>query len=466
MLDKSILTKGTLSTEALAFQDKVFFNEITEFLESVRNYVKDLGSRSNHEIQNAFRKIEAETGFYKKVFDRTGIKLDISLSNIPAGHLSVSHSTFNSQSSLLNLKNRYQIKGQKVPKFEELQAIHKSLTGEVDLEKGKLSGMFSEMPITMFMSYKAFSPGCSIPANEIMAGFLHELGHHFFFCLYLTNEAFKNFAIKAYMDGDDSERDAITQTIILPAAAKNKQEARKIVASKPKAEILLVRGLDNYCKIESDALLYSQSGNEALADKFASRFGAGHELMKFLNRTNERAMVDSLHPYRVTIIRVLKVVGALIGLMYGSLLMLNGLAFFSVGNVFGLITATAAGFAIRSILSQAISRLSIGHASFANESDFTYSSASNRLKRIRNEQVQFIRSLTDKDNMYKEQLEVLAEMDDIIKNYSENHSLLSGFLLFFNPTQKKILNAAKQEQFLEKMISNDLHVASAMLKTI
>jgi len=152
--------------------------------------------------------------------------------------------------------------------------------GTVNLKTSKVTGIFSEfstimhMPLYMFQSTK-FTP------EEISAIMLHETGHIFVFCEFMsrtitTNQALAGMSKALDKSNSVDEREMVFITIKkkmnltdLDAAELSKSTNTKI------SEIVVLTNIITQTRSELGSNIYDFSSWEYLCDQFAARHGAG-----------------------------------------------------------------------------------------------------------------------------------------------------------------------------------------------
>lgn len=169
------------------------------------------------------------------------------------------------------------------------------LTGQIDLETGKVSGDFSKIPLVIGIGWGFFIPKYGFTAEEIAAILLHELGHDFTYCYALHYTCMTNMvlahAVKAVVAaGDVRQKHAIMTDIenTLGIKIDNKDE----LTNYDKYENYYITMLTKYRSKVYDALgssSYNANMAEQMADMFAARHGAGASIVTGLHKANKLA---------------------------------------------------------------------------------------------------------------------------------------------------------------------------------
>lgn len=158
--------------------------------------------------------------------------------------------------------------------------------GKVDLVKSKLSGVYSKIPATVWISDTMFGAS-GLTAREIAAAIAHEIGHFVTYCYFLRNTTMGSFVttqIAATAAGAKSDKE---RALIFRDGAKIlgiddvaiepllQQTAEQNAAT---LQTLFIRDTRNLLRSETGASVYEAKSSEQIADGFAVRFGFGKDL--------------------------------------------------------------------------------------------------------------------------------------------------------------------------------------------
>lgn len=167
------------------------------------------------------------------------------------------------------------------------------LTGQIDLETGRVSGDFSKIPLTIGLGNQFLNPKYGFTAAEVAAILLHELGHDFTYCYTLhytcTTNMVLALAAKAIVaESDNRQKHAIMTDLqnTLGIRIDNMDELTRY----DKYEDYYITMLGSYRKKTYDALgspSYNTNMSEQMADMFAARHGGGAAIVTGLNRMNK-----------------------------------------------------------------------------------------------------------------------------------------------------------------------------------
>lgn len=167
------------------------------------------------------------------------------------------------------------------------------LTGQIDLETGKVSGDFSKIPLTIGLGNQFLNPKYGFTAAEVAAILLHELGHDFTYCYTLhytctTNMVLMMAAKAVAAESDNRQKHAIMTDVenTLGIRIENMEE----LTSYDKYEDYYITMLGAYRKKVYDALgsaSYNTNMSEQMADMYAARHGGGAAIVSGLNRMHK-----------------------------------------------------------------------------------------------------------------------------------------------------------------------------------
>lgn len=335
--------------------------------------------------------------------------------------------------------------------YESMNALEKKLsegTITIDLKNAKIKGLPEEYRITvstnpyiLLLKYKNITP-------KMMATvLLHEVGHMFTFIEYsyrtqrltqnlldtIQETATKGYSLKRILSLTWED------TYVEPDETKDKREDRAVIRlfNKYMQETIYTYPKNKHWYTDS----------EQIADQFAGRFGLSSELSEALYLlNNEYAALDQADPTILGMIRTIYVVAlVLLALIASTSLM----TFIVVLAIYGLLMF---GIMILTVDSP-------------DSNYLTYDLDKRRFKRMRNEVVHTLRTIDlSKEDMrgYITNIEVI---DKIISKAPDEISFLekvSGKL----PWNKAVTDFKYLEQKFEDLTENNLHLATAKLKTL
>lgn len=158
--------------------------------------------------------------------------------------------------------------------------------GSVNLENATVSGIFSKIPVGIYITDTMFG-AVGLTPREIAGAIAHEIGHYVTYCWYLLNTAMGSFIT--------------TKVAAMAAGAPSDKERKFIIANGAKIlgidnlaiepllhqtaeqnaatlQTLYIRDTANLLRSETGASVYEAKSSEQLADGFAVRFGFAKDL--------------------------------------------------------------------------------------------------------------------------------------------------------------------------------------------
>jgi hypothetical protein len=165
--------------------------------------------------------------------------------------------------------------------------------GTVDLKKGRVSGVYSEIPMDIFFSVaflKATPKGTYFAPEETSAVLIHEMGHGVMYLRYLGGNVLSNIVVaevcKQIQGGADP---IIVRDILKVAEQKTGYRIKDLGTIDKNPDPLLVQQVvmaEMIERIRSDlgTKYYDARAFEFVADQFAARHGGAAHIVKALDR--------------------------------------------------------------------------------------------------------------------------------------------------------------------------------------
>lgn len=314
------------------------------------------------------------------------------------------------------------------------------LDGAVDVNTGKLKGVFSKLKVKIFTSYDTLSN--KYTTEEAASVILHEVGHMVtIFDIMSRCLAFSNYALK---DLADKYNDNITvnerRTIIVDIKDRLKSKnidvnARSKVKDKTTLTLLLLNDFREDLISELGCDPYDITSIEFLADQYASKQGAGRHLItadeKFLKRRYNGYGNQPLF----YLMEIMKVSLGILAITLNPF----------VGGLYFLFWITNA---------------------IPGEMTLRYNNTEDRLKRIR---LQLVARLNDKTIPKEFRDQALADIkyvDEVVKITEDKIPLMRSILNVIIPSLRQRVKSEKLQMQLEKLALNDLYVKAYELNQI
>jgi hypothetical protein len=165
--------------------------------------------------------------------------------------------------------------------------------GTVDLKKGRVSGVYSEIPMDIFFSVAFLSltrKNTMFTPEEVAAVLIHEMGHGVMYLRYLGGTVLSNIVIaevcKLIQDGAEP---LIVRNVLKVAEQKTGYKIKDLGTIDKNPDPLLVQQVvmaEMIERIRSDlgTQYYDARAFEFVADQFAARHGGAAHIVKALDR--------------------------------------------------------------------------------------------------------------------------------------------------------------------------------------
>lgn len=270
-----MLQKYRLEMETIAYQsDKIFKELVFAYQDAAPVMDKEWAAKEQGETQNRLASI-INHGF--------GFGCKMALADIQPSIL-----FFNSDPNHILVRDqREEINMSRF--VERYLAAYKPggpRPGYVDINKARVSGIFSEMAFTICMPEKFVRnkyPGLNLTPEEWAAMTLHEVGHAFTYCEYFARTVTTNQALSTLSKQLEGNENIDQRVIYIQAAAKSMRinvNAAALATSKNSVvEVALVAETVELSRSELGVSIYDDTAAEFLADQFAVRCGAGRHLI-------------------------------------------------------------------------------------------------------------------------------------------------------------------------------------------
>lgn len=291
-----IMAKPSLySEERISFQDPTKFNRFVEAFKRLRDELMACGSSPR-----AQDKAAENSGVAKLVKDTFGVTIDFDVQshrgNEPKYNAYMIPPQMHKNHVLINSSNRQY---HSLSQLEKVASRNESLTADIDLDKAVIKGKLADVVIPVrvtaeFLTTSAFTP------EETTAVFLHEIGHAFYWFVYLGRLFFTNHVLEAlsleYNQNDDRRYrvELINKASeLLGLDNRELEEFYDIKDARVVRRALATRSVMTRFSL-TDTPVYDSTTYEALSDMFVSRLGGATHLSSALSK------IYDLYGYDVT----------------------------------------------------------------------------------------------------------------------------------------------------------------------
>lgn len=432
------------SMEAISFQNGDFFRELTREIESIKPSCVNLGAL-NPKTAQLIRK----SNIVEIVTKYTNLSLKMSVTPstminaavLPPIEVDLSHPFYDSWIADY-------VKGK-----DGIKAIKEAgspIKAGIDLNTGKVYGHYTKVKSHLYL-YTAIFSNPMFTADQIAAIILHEIGHIYSYLEFVgftfRTNALLSITTREFFGTDDHKhREILLDTFKEATHAKIDDPAALINAtSEMVVQTVLLDAIWKAKRNEVGTAVYDQRSFEQLADEFATKQGAGRALAMGLDSLY-RAYGDSALRNRTQHLIIEGLVGTLT----------------AMGTVAAIVSIMAGGLSLPFLVGLLIAGSVIG----ADPNAKIYDDPKERLDSVRRH---LVSALKDRDLSDGRQLEIqrdIAQIDHLMKSYSDNYSFFEGLWRVFSRSRKAAINQIALQKQLEELASNKLYITASKLKTL
>lgn len=410
------------------------FSELADHFKWIRRMIKP---------SDFYREPKVTEGFNRIVKKYTGINIVL---GSDFDEFAIYNPDINSNNVLYDMAEKNYYKNRDVMRNGgELRSL-------IDLKNYKISGDLTRIPVRFFVSPTLiYYEELGFSEEELAAMTLHEVGHAFTLMaasvytysaivpmLGMMDRVFKtnsseelNVVLKEW----NNEPTTLTKLDIKELENKSKEVIVTAIVSNH------VRDSRSIAK-HSD---YEMVNAEYLADKFATRYGAGSYIVKAMDRIN--TLVHSRSKLSGIEFSIREALVAILGIAKTTLVYWSG----------GPLLAALAAVSYIS---------SLYFVEFSNVSDGTYDTEVNRFKRIREDMVAMLKDKKiDRAVGNRIRLDI-KKIDDILKTYNEYKSVYGRVIDFVIPSKRRIGTQTEFYRQLESLGNNDLFIHAYDLRNL
>lgn len=425
--------QGLLSMESIDFQYPLVYKQLIEVFTKLGK-----SSSTNDYIDSAIEIAELVkhgTGMsIRLTFDETGGGAYVMIPQLSAQHPLFTGGIF----ALSNVDGLTMIRKAK-----------RAVSGSVDTKRCRVDGVFKEVTLQIHLPQKRIKDD-SMTAEETAAVFLHELGHGFVYFEYLTRTCTTNQVLAGISKGLDESDTYENKHILLTETAKtvglSSVDISTLAATTDRRTLhtVVIAALNKEYAKETGYDIYDHTANEALADQYATRMGAGRALVTGLDKIYRRSGDMS---YRTTptylMIEAAKI----------SLLMLTPYFIVAGAPGFGTLNGYLALVAFSMILNDATEFGMAGH----------YDMPGDRFKRIRSQLVEQLKNRDLDKNEISALTDDIAAIDNLTVAINDRRQFFGVLQDLLTSNRRFNRDMKLLQQSLEKLAANDLFVSAARL---
>ena len=328
--------------------------------------------------------------------------------------------------------------------LELIKASNKAPMGEVDLNRGHVSGVFSETTQTLHLGLELFKhPLIALSDEELAAYVFHEIGHVFTYYEMIAKTTSTNYIIRGTLEQLDTNSDRKQRIQLYKDVESiagldlgNLDELADLNDRKAVA-ITLVDRIDKSTRQEISYSEYDTTGAESLADQYAARHGLALALVTGLDKVSR---VSGNPSFLATRTQVFVKIG-----VYSTM----------------LVTAMVLPIVGLPILTLFLAVRTLVALTGVQE----YDELPQRYKRIRHQLVDGLKKVKD-DTIAKSITADIAQIDQAIEQVNEHPSFAMFIMNHLIPSKKAASRSKLFQQDLEAMLANDLFIKAVELKQV
>lgn len=408
-----------LALEMIHFQSDKFFGDLVTALTALRA-----------EAASQMAKSDAAANLLKVIKRHTNLSVSLSFSEQEEAAILVPHIDRN-HPVLQNWVREYiDVKtGQKL-----LATGGGVARGSVDLKAGRVSGVWAETSAVLYLAPTIVQgKKYEFTLEELAAVVLHEIGHYFTYCEYISRMVATNQALAQLSKALDGSAGPDEREIVLMSvkeSLKLKDLNAKELAQSEQAKVVetvVVTAIVRETRSELGANIYDDKTWEYLADQYAARYGAGRHLIFALDKLTRSGNSRS---YRSTF----------------------SFLFYE---------------ALKTVLTICPITWAIGMLLVIADSDGTFHEEPEaRAKRIRNQLVERLKDQKLSGEMVQRLTTDLEAVDEILSKVEDRRQFFGviGDALF--RSSRRNWNQTKLQKQLEDLAASDLFVHAAKFKQL
>lgn len=313
------------------------------------------------------------------------------------------------------------------------------LTAMIDLEKGRVSGLFSKIPLAMIMGTGLWTVAKMTP-SEVAAIAIHELGHGFTYYEAAIWGVCANLTMTSAKQALAKETDPQIRLRIVA------DSTRALNINNPDLDVLMQAADSDMEKFETLALSlsvrevlyatktrsYNRRIHEIAADQFATRHGAAAALTTGMARAVSFGYSSGL-------------AGGLAHWMFQTLQV-------TLGTVASILPNVALFY--------------IGELTRMDEDSLNYDTPVKRIRRMEMDLIQILKDRTLSSDEQREIQSSIATLRQVTLKYADRRKLFDMIGMTLTKYRRGQVSAKKFEEELEQLVNSNLFVHASTLKTL
>jgi len=448
------------SLEALAFQSTDFFDELTAAISELRSKV---------DLSNINRKKFFDDGKFDRLVKiiKHYTNLEVTFKNGDATGFATEVIFVNANHIFLDqdMVNMYKEFDATFNPTKDIDALFKALakkklSGYVDIKKGKVEGIYKNIPVSIHTPIDLMTNNTLTPA-EVAAVTLHEIGHTFTMFEMAGRTATTNHVLANLSRILDKSYSEAQKEMVFVKAAKylemsdEQTEVLKHSKNTTDLSVILLDADIQKCKSELGASVYDYNSCEWLADQYANRCGAGKYLVTGLDK------ILSMYWQTKWKFRFISAVVALCFVIIASVVGITAYAIIT-----GAITGSKTVLASWNIFLLLITL--VGMVDSTDKKNQIYDRPLARMERIKRDNIERLKDPELDDATRKQTLNTIRGIEEVTKSgrFTDELMILETVVYYLSPNYRAAHKYEMLQKDLEAIASNDLFTSAAALKTV
>ncbi|MND14864.1 hypothetical protein D3C81_483420 [compost metagenome] len=412
----------SIGLEAIQVQSDVFFKELTLAFHRLRN-------------EKAYEgKALANVGVAAIIKRHTGLTVDFKIDKSNDINAYVIPPMVDKNNPLIYDWWKPHVENTDVKKFIKMKRSD-IIKGSVDLARGKVDGIFSEIVHQMFI-HRGLVDTLLLSDEEKAAICLHEVGHLFTYYEFLGHTLTTNVILHAATQSFFKSDDVLKRTQILDETCKaldislDDPEALVKCTNKEVFQTVVLRKAVLEAKSSLGSGIYDITATEALADQFAVRQGAGRHLATGLDKIHRH--YGGGPSYFSTAVHVMATIVRVI-LFFALIIPTFGLVFLIL---------------------------------LFNPAIKVYDEPEARLARMKRELVASLKDKTLPPQQRKALVDDIDAVDALLAKIDDKRGLMELFYTSVLPSGRRQYQQLRFQVELEKLVNNQLFVTAEKLTNL
>lgn len=281
------MRKGILALESISFQGPAFFEELTRSIEACKgadDNLLDEAYFTSPSVGKVLAVIKKHTDLQYAMLDGRNSGPATQLPMLTGSNVLFSRAEQETFKDLMGFDLQKDIRPL------TLAMKKKVIDGGFDLKTAKVNGVFAKMQFDLYMPRDMLTLKSRFTASEVAAIVLHEVGHTFTLIEFISRSVSTNQVLAGMTRAMDKTVPEESRKIVFAAGSdllRMTEEQQKALLNAKDAKVVSCVVLDASIALSVSELgfnVYDTTACEYLADQFATRCGAGKDLVTALDK--------------------------------------------------------------------------------------------------------------------------------------------------------------------------------------